>query len=949
MQPGLPHPARATTGEVRGFVHVCCLGAYREVTWEIVHALLESRLYDRSAVIELGVLGSEADQQFVESLIRPFPRFRIAYRSTDLGEYEFPTLGLLQDACQTWDGPVYYLHTKGVSHSPYNQYPRYWRQLMLDHIVTNHELCLAELANADTVGANWAGQFYSGNFWWAQPSHIRRLPDIRALQRFPRMISRGDHRSRATETGRGMGPVWNTRLQCELWLHMIPGRAVYVGRRDYLELNRQLNWTISVADIVNELLAASGGRHFAELGTYAPSPYFDAVAAGTKVSIASRTQTDEGGEVDFLSTDPPGDGYDVIVVDLWDEPEHALDVMERCLPKLSGDGAVGVHHSNPPSGWHQRPPQEYTPGSEWTGQVWRAVVEFRFRHPQCEVFTVDTDWGCTVIRPSRRARHRPCAEPVGALGWTTFLDRRNELLNVVSVAWFRRSLYAEPYLNGSLRPSTRTELCNVVISAAGLDSCLQIGADSGETLGQIIAPIRHSVAPGSHADAFFASGLGLDRYDLIVVDAELDNDLTRLSDRGWIVADGANPSVVRFCSEHPELDVSAVGTCVVIHRRTGTAGAPTAIAGLRDLFCHRQLRHDAEDRQRSQLLEMEPYARNRDLLLAEVERNPDDVRSVLNLAHSYFDAGDFSNARSWYARRIEMREWWWSGLDDDVSVARFRLAESMAALGEQWPDVRDAPLTGASPAEDAVNPRFITVIGRGNSGTRAISSTLSRSGVFMGEPFKVDSCDLVPAEDMYEACRIIARYIPWRGGLEWDFGPVQTMPIPAEFTHLIERYLKSVLASPAPRRGWKLPETTLCYPWIKRLFPDIHYIFWVRNPRDCITNFHHTDDLRDFGIDYPPTDDPYLRRAISWKYQDDLVAATPAPRHWITVRLEDFVQHQERELTRLEEYLGLRLVRIPVRTDPVDRHKELPGLPFPEFLKPAMRKRGYPVADEGRQ
>ena len=60
-----------------------------------------------------------------------------------------------------------------------------------------------------------------------------------------------------------------------------------------------------------------------------------------------------------------------------------------------------------------------------------------------------------------------------------------------------------------------------------------------------------------------------------------------------------------------------------------------------------------------------------------------------------------------------------------------------------------------------------TIIGRGHSGTRAMSHTLSQSGVFMGEPLNV-SGDLLPPEAMYEACRIIARHIPWRGGLEWD-------------------------------------------------------------------------------------------------------------------------------------------------------------------------------------
>jgi len=235
---------------------------------------------------------------------------------------------------------------------------------------------------------------------------------------------------------------------------------------------------------------------------------------------------------------------------------------------------------------------------------------------------------------------------------------------------------------------------------------------------------------------------------------------------------------------------------------------------------------------------------------------------------------------------------------------------------------------------------LITVIGRGHSGTRAMSHTLYASGVYMGSTINA-SGDLLPPQDMYDACRVIARHIPWRGGLEWDFGPVQTAPIPPEFTALIERYLQSVLAHRSSHRGWKIPETTLCFPWIVRLFPDARYIFWVRNPRDCITGGHLTDDLRDFGIAYPETGDHHLRRAISWKYQDDLVRATPKPKHWIKVRLEDFVHHQERELKRLEEFLGIPLARIVVRREPVGRHKNHPDHPFPDFLRPAMREHGY--------
>nr|MDQ3396504.1 sulfotransferase [Deinococcota bacterium] len=213
---------------------------------------------------------------------------------------------------------------------------------------------------------------------------------------------------------------------------------------------------------------------------------------------------------------------------------------------------------------------------------------------------------------------------------------------------------------------------------------------------------------------------------------------------------------------------------------------------------------------------------------------------------------------------------------------------------------------------------LITVIGRGHSGTRALSHTLYASGVYMGNTLNA-SGDLLPPEAMYDACRVMARYVSWQGGLEWDFSKAIEADIPGEFTGLIETYLQSILANTSPHRGWKIPETTLVYPWVARMFPQAKYIFWIRNPRDCILNRHKTDDLRDFGIDYPQTQDERLRRAISWKYQYDLVKSTPKPAHWLEVRFEDFVSKQEETLLRLEDFLGLNLARIIVRPEAVER------------------------------
>jgi hypothetical protein len=239
---------------------------------------------------------------------------------------------------------------------------------------------------------------------------------------------------------------------------------------------------------------------------------------------------------------------------------------------------------------------------------------------------------------------------------------------------------------------------------------------------------------------------------------------------------------------------------------------------------------------------------------------------------------------------------------------------------------------------------LITIIGRGHSGTRAISHTLYTSNVYMGSMLNA-SGDLLPPQAMYEACRVIGRYVKWEGGLNWDFSALHTVDIPTEFTDLLHTYLHSVLNNDSKYRGWKIPETTLIYPWLVRLYPDIRYIFWIRNPRDCILGQHLTDDISKFGIEYPKTDDLRLSRAISWKYQLDIVKATPRPAHWIEVRFEDFVLKQEETLKRLEDFLGIPLARIVVRRDSIERYKTDTGVNYFDFFEKSMREYGYEIPE----
>jgi len=242
---------------------------------------------------------------------------------------------------------------------------------------------------------------------------------------------------------------------------------------------------------------------------------------------------------------------------------------------------------------------------------------------------------------------------------------------------------------------------------------------------------------------------------------------------------------------------------------------------------------------------------------------------------------------------------------------------------------------------------MIIVIGRGHSGTRAIAHTLLASGVHMGHHLN-GAGDLIPAEAMYDAAKIFSRYVTYKGDLLWNFDSAMTIRIlPKEYRSALDFYLQDIVNSGYAQKGWKLPETILSLPWIIRRFPDAHYIYWVRDPRDCILGNHMTDNLKDFGIDYTEDEDVRVNRAISWKYQYNLMLATPKPEHYIEIRFEDFVLEQYDTLGRLENFLGIPLATIPVREESIGRWKTPHTMDKIGFLKPYMARFGYKEESDG--
>jgi Methyltransferase domain len=607
---------------IRGFATICCLGHYRDVTRELVDTVLEARLYDRSESLELAVLGGPEDQAVIAELIRPFEKIRVSYRSADISEYEFPALGLLQDTCRSWSGNVYYLHTKGVSHSRVDQHVRYWRGLMLDQVVRNHDECTRLLLGHHAVGTNWWGDHYSGNFWWAQSEHVRRLPDVRALRIAPRPI-RAD-------------PTLNVRLQCEFWVGMARGRFANLGAAR-LNLYQTIRWTADAADVINHLLTSFEGDRYTELVMDGQSPYLAAVNARVKRSVPVNSSASAAAAV--------REAADVVLVDSSHDEDDCLQVLEACLAEVRCGAAIVVHDSNPPTRWHQRPGAEYAPGSEWNGTVWKAILRFRLAHPDIWVTTVDTDWGCTIVLPGLRtpppmeALFPGGPAAVADLGWDWFEQNRERVLGLVPLSRFRRDLYGTPFRLGRQPITCRTEVLNCLASMFGLERYLELGLAGGENFDAVIAPVRQSIDPQAPAtfrmtsDEFFASSRGCAEYDLIFIDAlheeaqclrDIENALKRLSAGGCIVVHDSNPptewhqrpvsqyqpgeewngtvwkAVVRFRHAHPDVAVVTLDVdwgCTIIRR----GPAPRPVPSLAPL-----LAWDVLEQHRDRLLNLRP-------------------------------------------------------------------------------------------------------------------------------------------------------------------------------------------------------------------------------------------------------------------------------------------------------------------------------------------------------
>lgn len=194
-------------------------------------------------------------------------------------------------------------------------------------------------------------------------------------------------------------------------------------------------------DLLNWAIKTFGYKRYLEIGV-GDYDCFLRVSCSYKVSVdpARDSVTCKMTSDEYFSTHD--ERFDLVFIDGLHCHWQVLRDVANALAVLSDDGMIVLHDCLPTTEEMQRP-YNHGFGVPWTGDVWKAVTHVRASMTDVDVWVLDVDYGCGVIRrrpagvPPRGLLRLP--EGV-ALTYSLYAVSRSELLHVVDVNTLKREL-----------------------------------------------------------------------------------------------------------------------------------------------------------------------------------------------------------------------------------------------------------------------------------------------------------------------------------------------------------------------------------------------------------------------------------------------------------------------------------------------------------------------------
>lgn len=187
-------------------------------------------------------------------------------------------------------------------------------------------------------------------------------------------------------------------------------------------------------EIINALIKKFGYKSYLEIGTQRRANNFDKIKCEGKMCIDPDPNSDA---ILHMTSDEFFDqnnvGYDVIFIDGLHEATQVHRDVVNAYCCLRPGGTIVVHDLLPTDEPMQRVPRET---KVWTGDGWKSWVKCRRLNDELEMFVIDADHGCGVIREGVQETlkiNQPST-------YDEFAANKQEWMNIITVEQFNEWL-----------------------------------------------------------------------------------------------------------------------------------------------------------------------------------------------------------------------------------------------------------------------------------------------------------------------------------------------------------------------------------------------------------------------------------------------------------------------------------------------------------------------------
>lgn len=189
-------------------------------------------------------------------------------------------------------------------------------------------------------------------------------------------------------------------------------------------------------ELINYLIEKNNYASYLEIGVNTPAqPGYNwtGIECDIKHGVDPNVETTYKMASDDFFQNSISQKYDIVFVDGLHLHEQAYRDIVNSLDNLNDGGVIVVHDCNPTSEITQRRERA---SDAWHGDVWKAIVQLRTENADLEIYTVDTDEGCGIIRKGKQVLIKKDSEE-DLYSYNFFDANRKHLLNLISVEEFK--------------------------------------------------------------------------------------------------------------------------------------------------------------------------------------------------------------------------------------------------------------------------------------------------------------------------------------------------------------------------------------------------------------------------------------------------------------------------------------------------------------------------------